>query len=84
MTRRQAFAELSLFLVAALAGVISIGEAFRGTPAWLLITAVATRVLVRQMGRVEDSWPRRKHSRRQRASTSGDRPSVVHPSEEPR
>jgi hypothetical protein len=84
MTRRQAFAELSLFLVAALAGVISIGQAFRGTPAWLLITAVATRVLARQMGRVEDSWPRRKHSRPPRAGAPGGHSSVVRASEEPR
>jgi hypothetical protein len=59
MSRRQAFGELSLFVVATLAGVVSIGEAFRGAPAWLLVTAAATLVLVRQMGRVEDCWPRR-------------------------
>jgi hypothetical protein len=60
--------------------VFSVGEAFRGAPAWLLITAAATIVLVRQMGRVEDRWPRRNPQRR--ASATRTPPRVARPKEQ--
>jgi len=59
MTRRHASGEVVLFVLAASAGTVGIGELYRGHVAWLVVTAFAVFVLARQMGRVQDTWPRR-------------------------
>ncbi len=51
--------EAALFLASAVAGIVGLGEAFRGDIAWLAVTGVAALVVARQMGRVQDRWPRR-------------------------
>jgi hypothetical protein len=73
MTRRQVFAEMSLFLAAAVVGVVGVGEAFRGSFGWLFVIAAATMVLARQMARVEDRWPRRKRKQRLSSPCPPDR-----------
>jgi len=64
MTGRHASGEIALFVLAASAGTVGIGESYRGHIAWLAVTALAVFVLARQMGRVQDSWPRRDRPRR--------------------
>ena len=60
--------EMLLFLVASAVGIYGLGQALPGLfePGqgihliWLAVTAVALMVLFAQMGRVQDSWPRRR------------------------
>jgi hypothetical protein len=60
--------EMLLFLVASAVGIYGLGQALPGLfePGqgihliWLAVTAVALIVLFAQMGRVQDSWPRRR------------------------
>jgi len=67
MTGRRALGEVVLFVLAASAGTVGIGELYRGHVAWLVVTAFAVFVLARQMGRVQDTWPHRNRPRRQSA-----------------
>jgi len=69
MNRLQGFAELALFFVAATAGIYGLGRAFQGSALWLGVSAVALIFLAKQMGRVQDHWPRRRASGRQAATT---------------
>lgn len=66
MNWRHGLAEATLFLMASLAGVYGLGEGLNGffgtgpaDPWWLAVSAVALIVLARQMGRVQDHWPRK-------------------------
>jgi hypothetical protein len=60
-------AEMLLFLVASAVGVYSLGQALAGlfevgkgvNLLWLIVTGVAFMILIAQMGRVHDTWPRR-------------------------
>lgn len=52
--------EFLLFLLAASAGVYGFGRAFQGQALWLAVSAVARIVLAKQMGRIQDGWPRRR------------------------
>ncbi len=64
-------AEMLLFLVASAVGIYGLGQALPGLfePGrgihliWLAVTGVAFMVLFAQMGRVKDTWPRRRDSR---------------------
>lgn len=76
MTRRRGIAELLLFLAAAGIGISAFGRGLAGffgephpDPLWLPVAFAALWVLVRQMGRVQDRWPRRKATRRPGAAT---------------
>ena len=69
MNRWQGLAELTLFLVAAAAGIYGLGRTFQGNTLWLGVSAVALILLAKQMGRVQDHWPRRRASGRQAATT---------------
>ena len=61
MNRRQGFSELTLFFVAAAAGVYGLGRAFQGNALWLGVSAVALIVLAKQMSRIQDHWPRHRN-----------------------
>jgi hypothetical protein len=60
--------EMLLFLVASAVGIYGLGQALPGLfePGqgihliWLAVTGVALMVLFAQMGRVKDTWPRRR------------------------
>lgn len=64
-----------LFLVASAVGIYGLGQALPGLfePGqgihliWLAVTGVAFMVLFAQMGRVKDTWPRRRDSRIQQS-----------------
>ena len=66
-TNRHA-AEMLLFLVASAIGIYSLGQGLSGLfeagqgihLIWLAVTGVAFLVLFAQMGRVKDTWPRRR------------------------
>lgn len=73
MNRRQGLSELTLFFGAAAAGVYGFGRAFQGNVLWLGVSAVALILLAKQMGRVQDHWPRRKAPGRQAATAAGKR-----------
>ena len=61
-------AEMLLFLVASAVGIYSLGQGLSGLfevgqgihLIWLAVTGVAFLVLFAQMGRVKDTWPRRR------------------------
>jgi hypothetical protein len=63
--------EMLLFLVASAVGIYGLGQGLPGLfePGqgihliWLAVTGVAFVVLFAQMGRVKDTWPRRRDSR---------------------
>ena len=66
MNARRGVAEIGLFAVAGAIGVYGLGEGLNGFfetgtggVLWLPVAAVALMVLARQMGRVQDRWPRR-------------------------
>ena len=68
--RRQA-GEWLIFVLAVLLGTYGLGQATArlfdpaqgsGNPLWLALTGIALLVLIAQMGRVHDAWPRR-HNR---------------------
>ena len=65
MDWRRGLAEAALFLVASAVGIYGLGAGLNGffggpaDPWWLAVAAVALAVLARQMGRVQDRWPRR-------------------------
>ena len=67
-TQRRAGAEFLLFLIASAVGVYSLGQGLSGlfesgqgiNLLWLAVTGVAMIILFAQMGRVHDTWPRRR------------------------
>ena len=65
MDWRRGLAEAALFIAASTAGIYGLGEGLNGffggaaDPWWLAVSAVALAVLAKQMGRVQDRWPRR-------------------------
>jgi hypothetical protein len=67
-TKQQPAAEFLLFLIVSVVGVYSLGQGLGGVfePGqginllWLAVTGVAMMVLFAQMGRVHDTWPRRR------------------------
>jgi hypothetical protein len=60
--------EMLLFLVASVIGIYGLGQGLQGlfepgqgiNLLWLAVTGVAMFVLFAQMGRVHDTWPRRR------------------------
>ena len=78
MTRRRGVAELLLFLAASVIGIYAFGRGLAGffgyphaDPWWLPVGFAALWVLAKQMGRIQDRWPRRrKQSRRLPAITA--------------
>ena len=78
MTRRRGDAELLLFLAASDIGIYAFGRGLAGffgyphaDPWWLPVGFAALWVLAKQMGRIQDRWPRRrKQSRRHPATTA--------------
>jgi len=65
--------EMLLFLVASAVGIYGLGQGLTGLlePGqgihliWLAVTCIAFMILFAQMGRVKDTWPRRRDSRNQ-------------------
>jgi hypothetical protein len=63
--------EMLLFLVVSAVGIYSLGQGLTGLfeigqgihLIWLAVTGVAFMILFAQMGRVKDTWPRRRDSR---------------------
>jgi hypothetical protein len=79
MTRRRGIAELLLFVAASGIGIYAFGRGlagFFGQPhpdlLWLPVGFAALWVLAKQMGRIQDKWPRRKQPPR-RPSTNAAR-----------
>jgi hypothetical protein len=80
--------EILLFLGVSAAGIYALGNGLRGMfqpgrgldLGWLAVTGLAFWILVSQMGRVQDSWPRRRgvepksKSASQAGPASGPRP----------
>lgn len=72
-TQRRAGAEFLLFLIASAVGVYSLGQGLMGlfepgqgiNLLWLAVTGVAMIILFAQMGRVHDTWPRRREGESQ-------------------
>ncbi|HEY5989564.1 MAG TPA: hypothetical protein VIV12_24770 [Streptosporangiaceae bacterium] len=80
MNRRRGIAELMLFVTASAIGIFAFGRGLAGffgmphsDPLWLPVGFAALWVLAKQMGRIQDRWPRRRQARRQ-AATSGGAP----------
>ena len=73
-TNRRA-AEMLIFLVASAIGIYGLGQGLSGLfeagqgihLIWLAVTGVAFLVLFAQMGRIKDTWPRRRDLLAQRA-----------------
>lgn len=67
-TNRWRLAEMFLFLFASTVGTYALGQGLKGmfvvgqsiSLLWLAVAGVALFILFAQMGRVHDSWPRRK------------------------
>ena len=63
-------AEMLLFLVASVVGIYGLGRGLTGlfepgqgiSLVWLTVTGVAFFILFAQMGRVQDTWPRRRET----------------------
>ena len=63
--------EMLLFLVVSAVGIYGLGQGLTGLfePGqgihliWLAVTGIAFMILFAQMGRVKDTWPRRRDSR---------------------
>jgi hypothetical protein len=77
MTRRRGIAELLLFLAASAIGIYAFGRGLaplfgrrHGDPWWLPAGFAALWVLAKQMGRIQDRWPRRKPSRHPSGTTA--------------
>ena len=77
MTRRRGIAELLLFLAASAIGIYAFGRGLAGffgyphaDPWWLPVGFAALWVLAKQMGRIQDRWPRRRKPHRQPATTA--------------
>ena len=65
----KATAEFALFLFAAAVGIYGFGQAFQGHGLWLAVSAVSLVVLSKQMGRIQDRWPKKRRSAPTRASS---------------
>ena len=67
--------EMLLFLVASAVGIYGLGQGLTGLfelgqgihLIWLAVTGIAFMILFAQMGRVKDTWPRRRDSRIQQS-----------------
>jgi hypothetical protein len=67
-TNPRAGVEFLLFVIVSVVGVYSLGQGLGGlfepgqgiNLLWLVVTGVAMMVLFAQMGRVHDTWPRRR------------------------
>lgn len=67
-TNRWRRAEMFLFLFASTIGIYALGQGLKGmfevgqsiNLLWLAVAGIALFILFAQMGRVHDSWPRRK------------------------
>ena len=65
--------EMLLFLVVSAVGIYGLGQGLTGLfelgqgihLIWLAVTGIAFMILFAQMGRVKDTWPRRRDSRSQ-------------------
>ena len=63
--------EMLLFLVVSAVGIYGLGQGLTGLfelgqgihLIWLAVTGIAFMILFAQMGRVKDTWPRRRDSR---------------------
>ena len=70
-TKQQPTAEFLLFLIMSVVGVYSLGQGLTGlfepgqgiNLLWLAVTGVAMMILFAQMGRVHDTWPRRRDAK---------------------
>lgn len=68
--------EMILFLAASAVGIYGLGQALPGLfePGqgihliWLAVTGIALMILFAQMGRVQDTWPRRRDIRVQQTT----------------
>ncbi|HEY6406221.1 MAG TPA: hypothetical protein VIY29_02015 [Ktedonobacteraceae bacterium] len=73
---RQRTIEMLLFLAVSAVGIYAMGQGLTGlfeagqsiNILWLAVMGVAMIVLFAQMGRVHDSWPKRKARQRERAN----------------
>lgn len=68
MNRIQGLSELTLFFVAAVAGIYGFGRAFGGDPIWLGVSATSLILLAKQMARVQARWPSRRRPDHREAS----------------
>jgi len=83
-TQKRAGAEFLLFLIASAVGVYSLGQGLLGlfepgqgiNLLWLVVTGVAMIILFAQMGRVQDTWPRRRMRDLQPAQEAAQQHSV--------
>lgn len=70
--RRQRVAELLIFVISSAVGIYALGTGLQGLfdPSapiglgWLAVAGLAFFVLVAQMGRVQDTWPRKQGDER--------------------
>ena len=70
-TNNRRVLEMLLFLVISAIGIYGLGQGLTGLfevgqgihLIWLAVTGVAFMILFTQMGRVKDTWPRRRDSR---------------------
>lgn len=84
MTRRRGIAELLRFFAASGVGIYAFGRGLAGFfgiphpgPLWLPVGLAALWVLAKQMGRIQDRWPRRKP--RRQPTTPPSRPAANPP-----
>lgn len=75
MTRRRGIGELLLFVAASAIGIYAFGRGLAGffgnphaDPLWLPVGFAALWILAKQMGRIQDRWPRRRPGRRPAAA----------------
>src|SRR5690349_5195293 len=70
--------EMLLFLVASAVGIYGLGQGLQGLfesgqgihLIWLAVTGIAFMILFAQMGRVKDTWPRRRDSNAKHAQVT--------------
>jgi uncharacterized membrane protein len=76
-TARQRGVEMLLFLVVSVIGIYALGNGLTGLfePGkgidllWLAVAVAAIMILFAQMGRVHDTWPRRREAEHQQAQS---------------
>ncbi len=78
MTRRRGVGELLLFVAASVIGIYAFGRGLAGLfgnphadPLWLPVGFAALWILAKQMGRIQDRWPRRRQGRRPPTARGG-------------
>ncbi len=77
-TTGQRGAEMLLFLVVSVIGIYALGNGLTGlfepgktiNLLWLAVSGVAMLILFAQMGRVHDTWPRRRDKRDQQVQSA--------------